>query len=178
VIETLSTRTVYENPWVTVREDRIRRQDGSDGVYAVADKKEGSLIVPWDGERLTLVGMFKYPAGGFFWEFPQGTVDDRDVGPEETARTELAEETGLTAGRLERVGRLFYAYGLMSQAFNLWLATDLEQGEPDPEHTEVGLESRAVTLEEFDALVRDGEIVDAATLAARELLRVQGIELA
>ena len=177
MIRTLSTRTVYENPWVRVREDAIEREDGSHGVYAVVDKNEGALIVPWDGERVTLVGQVKYPVGRFFWEFPQGAIDDRDAVPEETARAELAEETGLTAGTLEHLGRLFYSYGLSSQGFDLWLATDLVQGEPRREATEVGMQARAFTRAEFEAMVRSGEIADAASLAAWELLRIRGIAL-
>jgi 8-oxo-dGTP pyrophosphatase MutT (NUDIX family) len=176
-IRTLSTRVVYENPWVRVREDAIERADGSPGVYAVVDKNEGALVVPWDGERVTLVGQVKYPVGGFFWEFPQGAIDHENAAPQDTARAELVEETGLTAGRLEHLGRLFYSYGLSSQGFDLWLATDLVQGEARPESTEVGIETRAVTRDEFDAMVRSGEIADAASLAAWELLRVRGISL-
>jgi 8-oxo-dGTP pyrophosphatase MutT (NUDIX family) len=176
-IRQLSTRTVYENPWVRVREDAIEREDGSPGVYAVVDKNEGALIVPWDGERVTLVGQVKYPVGAFFWEFPQGAIDHEDAAPEETARTELAEETGQRAGTLRHLGRLFYSYGLSSQGFDLWLATDLEQGEPRREATEVGMQTRAVTRPEFEVMVRSGEIADAASLAAWELLRIRGIEL-
>jgi 8-oxo-dGTP pyrophosphatase MutT (NUDIX family) len=176
-VKTLSTRTVYENPWVRVREDQIERADGSPGVYAVVEKNEGSLVVPWDGERVYLVGQVKYPVGRFFWEFPQGAIDERDADPDETARAELVEETGFRAGRLEHLGRLFYSYGLSSQGFNLWLASELEAGEAEPEVTEIGIETRGVTRAEFDAMVRSGEIADAASLAAWELLRIRGIEL-
>lgn len=177
-IRTLGTRVVYENPWVSVREDAIEREDGSRGVHAVIDKNDGALVVPWDGERVTLVGQVKYPVGAFFWEFPQGAIDATDdVDPEVIARTELREETGLRAGRMRHLGRFFYSYGMSSQAFDAWLATDLAAGEPDPEDTEVGLETRAVTRAEFDELVRAGEIADAASLAAWEMLRVRGFEL-
>jgi 8-oxo-dGTP pyrophosphatase MutT (NUDIX family) len=98
-IKTLSTRLVYENPWVRVREDAIEREDGSPGVYAVVDKNEGSLVIPWDGERVHLVGQVKYPVGAFYWEFPQGAIDDREAAPEDTARTELLEETGFAPAR-------------------------------------------------------------------------------
>jgi 8-oxo-dGTP pyrophosphatase MutT (NUDIX family) len=177
VIRTLSTRLVYENPWVRVREDAIERGDGSEGVYAVVDKNEGALVVPWDGERVTLVGQFKYPVGRVYWEFPQGAIDHEDASPEATARAELVEETGLRAGRLEHLGRLFYSYGLSSQGFDLWLATELVQGEAQPEPTEVGIETRAVTRDEFDAMVVEGEIADAASLAAWELMRIRGVAL-
>jgi 8-oxo-dGTP pyrophosphatase MutT (NUDIX family) len=177
-VKTLSTRRVYENPWLSVREDAIEREDGSHGVHAVVDKHDGAIVVPWDGERLTLVGQVKYPIGRFCWEFPQGATDD-DAGatPEHTARAELVEETGLRAGTLAHLGRLFYAPGILSQPFDAWLATDLVAGEATPEQTEVGLRTRAVTPAEFDALVREGEIVDAATLAAVQLLRLNGVDL-
>lgn len=172
---TLSTRTVYANPWLTVREDAIVRPDGSEGIHAVVDKNPGAVIVPWDGERLTLVGQIKYPVGEFRWEFPQGAIDHADVSPEETARTELLEETGLRAGSLVKIGRLAYAPGVMSQHFDAWLATDLVAGEARPEETEVGLRSTAVTPAEFDALVAGGDIIDAATLGVLHLLRMHGV---
>jgi 8-oxo-dGDP phosphatase len=174
--ETLATRVVYENPWLTVREDAVRRPDGSEGVHAVVDKNPGAVIVPWDGERFTLVGQIKYPIGEFRWEFPQGALDGDDTAtPEQTARTELLEETGLRAGRLERLGRLAYAPGVMSQHFDAFLATDLEAGEAAPEETEVGLRAQAFTPAEFDALVTGGDIVDAATLGVLHLLRLHGV---
>lgn len=176
MIRTRSSRVVYENPWVSVREDAIEREDGSEGIHAVIDKNHGALVVPWDGERVTLVGQVKYPVGQFRWEFPQGAIDDDgSATPEQTARAELVEETGLRAGTLEHLGRLHYAPGILSQEFDLWLATDLVAGEAEPEATEVGLKARAVTPAELDAMIAAGEITDAATLAALHLLRLRGV---
>ncbi len=175
MIRTLSSRTVYENPWVTIREDAIERPDGSEGVYAVVDKNPGALIVPFDGERFHLVGMYWYPIARFAWEFPQGAIDDREASPEETARIELEEETGLRAERLERVGFMHYAPGISSQGCDVFLATGLEQGEARPEATEVGLEARAVTGDTFERMVLDEEITDAATIGAWSLLALKGL---
>jgi 8-oxo-dGTP pyrophosphatase MutT (NUDIX family) len=176
VIKTLSSRTVYENRWLSVREDEIEREDGSRGIHAVVDKLPGALVVPWDGEHTTLVGQVKYPLGRFVWEFPQGATDgDPTVTPEHTARAELVEETGLRAGTLTHLGRLAYASGVLSQEFDAWLATDLDQGEATPEATEVGLRTRTVAAAELDALIVSGDIVDAATLAALHLLRMKGV---
>ena len=175
-IRTLSSRVVYENPWVSVREDAIEREDGSEGIHAVVDKPHGALVVPWDGERVTLVGQVKYPVGRFCWEFPQGALDgDPSATPEDTARAELVEETGFRAGTLEHLGRLQYAPGMLSQEFDAWLATDLVAGEPQPEATEVGLQTRAVTPAELDAMIDAGEIRDAATVAVLQLLRLRGV---
>ena len=56
----LGSRTVYENPWLRLREDEIERVGGDGvarrGVYAVVEKEDFALVVPWDGEGLWLVG--------------------------------------------------------------------------------------------------------------------------
>ena len=62
-VETLSSRQVYANSWMTVREDRIRRADGTDGIYGVIDKPTYALVIPRDGDRLQLVEQFRYPVG-------------------------------------------------------------------------------------------------------------------
>jgi hypothetical protein len=76
-VEQLSSRQVYVNPWMVVREDQIRRPDGSDGIFGVIDKPDYALIVPVEDDRLHLVEQFRYPLGLRRWEFPQGTAPDR-----------------------------------------------------------------------------------------------------
>jgi 8-oxo-dGDP phosphatase len=128
-VETLSSREVYANNWMTVREDRIRHPDGTDGIYGVVDKPTYALVIPRDGDRLHLVEQFRYPVGKRRWEFPAGTAPDRAVqDPAELAVRELQEETGLLAGRMELIGRLEVAPGMSSQLGTVWLATELTQG--------------------------------------------------
>ena len=173
-IETLGSRTIYENRWLSLREDRIRRPDGSEGIYGVVDKPAFALVVPWDGERLHLVGQWRYPVKRFCWEFPQGSLEGRPDAPmEEVARTELAEETGLRAGSVELVGELYAAYGFASQSYFVFVATDLTPGEPDLEHEEQGLVSKTVTAAEFEEMMRSGEMPDAHSVAAYGLLRAR-----
>ena len=61
-IETTSTRLVYENQWMRVREDTIRRRDGSIGIYGVVEKPDFVVIVPVEDDgRLHLVEQYRYP---------------------------------------------------------------------------------------------------------------------
>jgi 8-oxo-dGTP pyrophosphatase MutT (NUDIX family) len=174
-IETLGSRIVYTNRWLSLREDRIRRGNDAEGIYAVVDKPPFALVVPWDGDQLHLVGQWRYPVQRFCWEFPQGALHDRpDASAEEIARTELAEETGLRAGRLEQIGELYAAYGYSSQAYFAFLATELTQGPASPEPEEHGLVLRSVTPLEFEELIRSGEMLDAHSVAAYGLLRLGG----
>ena len=170
-VESLGTRRVYANSWMSLREDAIRRQDGSDGIYAVVDKPTYALIIALDGTRLMLVEQFRYPVGMRCWEFPQGTAPD-DVEPEtmDLARRELVEETGLRAGRLRDLGILDVAPGMSSQRGHIYLATDLTEGPHEREHEEQDMRCAWFERAEFEAMIQRGEITDAQTVAAYTLL--------
>jgi 8-oxo-dGTP pyrophosphatase MutT (NUDIX family) len=170
-VETLSTRQVYANDWMTVREDAVRRPDGSDGVYGVIDKPTYALVIPRDGDRLHLVEQFRYPIGLRRWEFPAGTAPDRAAqDPAELAVRELVEETGLRAGRMDRIGTLDVAPGMSSQRGHVYLATDLTEGEAEREHTEQDMRQAWFTIGEFEEMIADGRITDAQSVAAYMLL--------
>jgi 8-oxo-dGTP pyrophosphatase MutT (NUDIX family) len=84
-----------------VHEDVTELPDGSPGLYGWVEKPPSALIVPLEPGAVWLIEQFRYPVGGRFWEFPQGAwEDDSDADAEALARGELAEETGLRAGRL------------------------------------------------------------------------------
>jgi 8-oxo-dGTP pyrophosphatase MutT (NUDIX family) len=171
VVQQVSTREVYRNRWISVREDEVRRPDGSEGIYSVIDKADFALVVPAERDGFHLVEQYRYPVGGRYWEFPQGTAAGGAVlAPEDLARAELAEETGLRAGSMERLGHLHCAYGLSSQGFDVFLATDLTAGPTAREASEQDMRQRWVARDEFEAMVRGGRITDDSTLAAYALL--------
>ena len=171
-METLGSRQVYANAWMTVREDAVRRDDGSRGVYGVVDKPAYALVVPVDGDRLHLVEQFRYPLRLRRWEFPQGTAPDRaDMDAAELAARELREETGLVAGRITELGLIDTAPGMSSQRGRVFLATELmATGAPQREPEEQDMRSRWFTRAEFEAMAVRGEITDAQSLAAYTLL--------
>ncbi len=170
-METLDSREVYRNAWMSVREDDVRRPDGATGPYGVVDKPDFALVVPRDDDGLWLVEQFRYPVGRRSWEFPQGSWGTGASGsPAELAAAELREETGLTATTWRHLGHLDTASGFCSQGFDVYLATGLTPGPPDREVTESDMRQRRVPEAEFRSLVAAGEITDAATVAAYGLL--------
>jgi 8-oxo-dGTP pyrophosphatase MutT (NUDIX family) len=173
-VQTLSSRQVYANAWMTVREDAIRRDDGSDGIYGVVDKPTAAVVIPYDGERFHLVEQYRYPVGQRRWEFPMGTAPDRaELDPAQLAVRELQEETGLIAGRMELLGDLDLAPGMSSQREHVFLATELTAGDHGREHTEQDMRTGWFTTAELEAMIRDGVLVDAQTLAAYLLLKLR-----
>ena len=170
-METVASRQVYANPWMTVREDAVRRADGSCGIYGVIDKPTYALIIPVDGDRLHLVEQFRYALQLRRWEFPQGTAPDRtDLDPAELAARELREETGLVAGTVTEIGVLDVAAGMSSQRGRVFLATGLVAGAPQREHEEQDMRSAWFGRARFEAMIAGGEITDAQSIAAYTLL--------
>ena len=114
---------------------------------------------------------YRHPLGRRGWSFPQGSFPKGEDGTsEELARAELAQETGLRARQLTRLGTLAVAHGMSDQYGEHWLATELTQGEPDLEPEELGLRHEWVKREDFEAMIRDSRIVDTSTVAAYALL--------
>ncbi len=170
-MEALSTTEVYTNSWMTVREDTIRRADGSAGIYGVVDKPSYALVIALRDTQVHLVEQFRYPLGVRSWEFPQGTAPDRaHLSPEELAARELREETGLAAHRMTLLGTLAVAPGMSSQRGWVYLATGLTHGEPEREHEEQDMQSAWWERTAMEKAIRCGDIMDAQSLAAYSLL--------
>ena len=174
-IETTGTTVVYKNRWMTVREDAILRSNGVAGIYGVVEKADFAVIAAVRDQSLYLVEQYRYPVRGRFWELPQGSWEGRAIEPLELAKAELREETGLEAGSMLHVGRLFLAYGHSNQAYDLYLATDLCEGAAHLDPEEAGLVSRAFPVPVVQTMIEDGTIKDATTVAAFGLLRLKGL---
>lgn len=178
-MQTLASRVVYRNRWMTVREDAIRRADGADGIYGVIEKPDAALIIPVEHGRVHMVQQYKYPVGARFWEFPQGTWEQAaSYTVEELARGELREETGLVAAELQLLKRIYIAYGFVNQPVYIFVATGLTQLDAQPEQEEQDLVRGNFSWSEFHKMVESGDVADSLTLAALSLLRLQRPDLA
>jgi 8-oxo-dGTP pyrophosphatase MutT (NUDIX family) len=170
-IRTLASSVIYEDSWMSLRRDEIERPDGSRGIYAVVEKPDFAVVIPADSGRFCLVEEYRYPVRRRAWAFPQGAFPDRATGnPEDLARLELAQETGLRARELTLLGFLHSSHGTSGQGFHAYLATGLTEGEPDREPEEQDMIHRWVSRDEFKDMIRTGMITDDSTVAAYSLL--------
>ena len=164
--KTLNRRPVYENGWIAVREDQVIRPDGQPGIYGVVHFKNAAVgVLPVDDQgRIWLVGQYRYPLDLYSWEIPEGGGPAGEP-PEETARRELREETGLTAGRLELVARAHLSNSVSDEVAYVYRATELGTGTSTPEGTE-RLHVRRVEWAEAWAMFQRGEITDSMSVIA------------
>lgn len=165
-ITTLSSREIYRNHWMRLREDEILRSNGQRGIYGVVEKDESAIIVPIEGDRIWLVEQFRYTIQQRAIELPQGGWETAVENPEELARGELKEETGLHAGNMSYLGQQWIAYGFTRQKQHVYLATGLSQSEVEPDVEEHDIVVRSMPIPDFEQMMLDGVISDGCTLAA------------
>jgi len=165
-ITTLSSREVYRNHWMRLREDEILRSNGKKGIYGVVEKDDAAIILPIDQDRVWLVEQFRYTIQERAIELPQGGWEMEVENPEELARGELKEEMGLHAAEMTYLGWLWIAYGFTRQKHHVFLATGLTQTEKEPDPEEHDLVIRSVPVEEFEEMMVTGVIRDNCTLSA------------
>jgi len=165
-ITTLSSREVYRNHWMRLREDEILRSNGKKGIYGVVDKDDSAIILPIDGDRVWLVEQFRYTIQEQALELPQGGWEMEIDNPEELARGELKEELGLNAAHMTYLGALWIAYGFTKQKQHVFLATGLTATEKEPDAEEHDLVVRSFSVEQFEEMMRTGVIRDNCTLSA------------
>jgi 8-oxo-dGDP phosphatase len=170
-IRMLASGVVYEDNWMRLRRDEIQRRDGSHGTYAFVEKRDFALVIPAENDGFHLVEEFRYPIGRRTWSFPQGGFPPGQSGePEELARLELAQETGLHARELVKLGYLHCAHGITSQGGHFFLATGLEPGPSARETEEQDMRQDWVSRSRFAEMIGQGLITDDSTVAAYALL--------
>jgi 8-oxo-dGTP pyrophosphatase MutT (NUDIX family) len=171
-IATVSSREVYRNHWMRVREDQIMRSNGQPGIYGVVDKDDSAIILPIDEGRIWLVEQYRYAIQERALELPQGGWEMKIDNPEELARGELKEELGLKAAHMTRLGALWIAYGFTHQRQHVYLATGLSVTEKQPDAEEHDLVVRSFSVAEFEEMMLSGVIRDNCTLSAWALYQL------
>lgn len=168
--KTLSSKTVFENDYLTVYDDKVINPRGGKNDYGhVHFKNRAIAIVPIDDEGNTwLVGQDRYTLGITTWEVPMGgaALDEDTL---DAAKRELREETGLTATTWSQIMRLHLSTSLTDEEGIVFVAQELTEGDTDFDETE-DIEVRKVPLAEALAMIAKGEITDASSVAA--LLRI------
>jgi 8-oxo-dGTP pyrophosphatase MutT (NUDIX family) len=168
--QTKSSRTVYQNPWIRVREDQVIRPDGGPGIYGVVEIRPSvGVVATNDRDEIVLVGQWRYSVNRYSWEIPRGGSHAGETDMLAVARRELAEEAGVQAAEWNFLGAVDVCNGVSDDVQSLWWAQGLTATETklDPE------EDITVDWQPFDEAVQmamDGRITEVCSVAA--ILRV------
>lgn len=163
--KTLKRKLVYANPWIRVEEHDVITPAGTEGIYGkVLFQNKAVAIIPIDQDRCTwLIGQYRYTLDEYSWEIPMG---GGSIGTEvlESAKRELKEETGLSAGKWTEIMRIHPSNSVSDEEGFVFLAEELVYGETEFEETEK-LEIIRLPLSVAIDKVMKGEITDAISVA-------------
>jgi 8-oxo-dGTP pyrophosphatase MutT (NUDIX family) len=158
-------RTVFENPWLAVRQYDAVAPTGKPATYGMVHFKNFAIaVLPLheDG-TVTLVGQNRFVFTDYSWEIPEGG-GPRDEEPLDAAKRELREETGLEAADWRQILHVQLSNSLTDEQAFGFLATGFSTAATEPDETEDLAVVRVPFGEALEAAM-SGHIVDALTVA-------------
>jgi ADP-ribose pyrophosphatase len=162
----VSGEAVFDGKLLKVRRDEVRLPDGSHGMREYIRHPGAVAIVPlFDDGSVLLERQFRYPHGREFIEVPAGKLEPNEPHLD-TAKRELLEETGYSAQEWKRLGVIHTAIAYTDEAIDLFVARKLKK--ESAAQLDVGefVETLVVPFDEAIAMVRDGRITDAKSVAS------------
>lgn len=185
------SRDLYRSDWVmALRLDEVRTPGDGSGPGPSGDSDGGTferlvlehpgavvVLAVDDRRRAYCLWQYRHPAQRRFVELPAGLLDTDGESPVETARRELREEAGLSAGEWTRLGTTWSTPGITNEVMHLFLARDLTVVEDDFErvHEEADMSADWVPVDELRAAVLAGDVADGPLVQALLLAEAKGL---
>lgn len=166
----VSSKKVYHNPWLSVREDVIQFPDGRKGIYGVVERPPTNFVLAITSRKTVLfIKEYRYPVQKNILQLPSGTTE-KGMTDLAAAKRELLEETGYAAKKWKKIGRFYIAPGHESIYANVFLATDLEKSSDKIGcDNETIIKVEEVSLKKIPEFIGKGKIECGITLAALQL---------
>lgn len=170
--ELKKSENIHSNPFFSVREDKVIKPNGEDGIYYVVEKKESVFIVPINSlGEIYLIKQFRYPTKTWSWEVPAGAIETGEE-PIEAAERELQEETGLKAASWEKIGILPIGPGLSDNIGHLFVANGLSLIGNDKKEEEGIVDCKSFSTDQIKEMILNKELIDVPSLA---MLTIAGL---
>jgi ADP-ribose pyrophosphatase len=166
----IKSETLLQGRTFKVRRDYLKTPDGRETRLEILEHGGSVVILPLDAEKnLLFVRQYRHATGGDLLELPAGTRD-HDEPFEECAARETREETGMEAGKLQKVGAFYLAPGYSTEFMAVFLATELKENPLQADDDEF-LQVERIPLQRALEMAERGEVPDAKSLAALLLAR-------
>ncbi|RZK55895.1 MAG: NUDIX hydrolase [Pedobacter sp.] len=161
----LESKEIYDNNWIKLTEHQVLNPAGGNGIYGEVHFKNIAIgILPLDEELNTwLVGQYRFPTKSYSWEIVEGGGPLNDD-PLESAKRELAEETGLSANKFTEIQRMHLSNSVSDELAIIYIAQGLTPGQSSPEETEE-LIVKKLPFEQAYRMIMTGEITDSISVA-------------
>jgi ADP-ribose pyrophosphatase len=163
--ELIRSETLLEGRAFKVRRDYLKTPHGEETKLEIIEHGGSVVVVPVDNDgNLLLVRQYRHAAEQDLLELPAGTRNGEEPF-EDCAAREIREETGMEAGKLQRVGDFYLAPGYSTEFMAVFLATELSHNPLEADFDEF-LQVEKVPIQKAVELFQSGKMLDAKSLAA------------
>jgi 8-oxo-dGDP phosphatase len=178
----VSSTPIFSGRVLSLRTDELRMSDGSIATREIVEHPGAVGILALDDEeRVVLVNQYRHPVRRYLDELPAGLLDVASESPIAAARRELFEEAAIVAQQWDVLVDLYTSPGMSDEAIRIFLARGLT-AIPDherfvPEHEEITLTVKRISLDEAVQRACAGELTNASAVAgvlAAHLARSHG----
>jgi 8-oxo-dGTP pyrophosphatase MutT (NUDIX family) len=163
--KTLSSKYVYQNPWIKVREEDIIRPSGNKGMFGIVDAKDFAVAIAKVDNKFYMVEQYRYPVKKNSLEFPMGSIEPNES-LEEGVKRELKEETGLISDDIKKIGFLYLANSFCTIGYHIFIVDNCTLSEQKLEASEEGMKVKTLTFDELKSQIKNGQITDGPTVSA------------
>jgi ADP-ribose pyrophosphatase len=168
--ELIKSEVLVQGRAFKLKRDTLKTPDGRETKLEIVEHGGSVVLSPVDEEgNLLFVRQYRTAVGRDLLELPAGTRE-KDEPFEECAAREIREETGMEAGKLQKIGEFYLAPGYSTELMAAFLATELKENPLQADDDEF-LQVEKISLKKAMDMARNGEIQDAKSLAALLLAR-------
>ncbi len=159
-----STTLIHAGRVFRLERERLALENGNTVDLDIIRHPGAAAIVPLkNNDTILMIKQFRRAAGGYIWEIPAGTLN-KGEDPLTCAHRELEEETGFSAGKMEKIGEIVPVPGYSDEKIRIFLASDLVPAKQHLDRDEM-LSVHEIKTQEVFKMVEDGRIVDGKTIA-------------
>ena len=163
--ELIRSEMLLQGRTFKLRRDHLKTPDGRETKLEIIEHGGSVIIIPIDADgNMLFVRQYRHAAGEDLLELPAGTREKNEP-YEECAAREIREETGMAAGKLEKVGEFYLAPGYSTEFMGVFIATELSHNPLEPDVDEFLTVEKMSVKEAFEMVMR-GDMPDAKSLAA------------
>lgn len=163
VMELKNRQRIFTGQVITLDTGQVDLPNGCQMQAEIVSHPGGAAVVALnESNELCLLKQYRCVFDQWLWELPAGKIDNKEA-PIDTARRELKEEAGLSAGNFESLGSVISSPGVFSETVYLYLATGLQSVQSAVEDTEV-FEIHWISLDSAVKMAQEGVISDGKTL--------------
>jgi ADP-ribose pyrophosphatase len=159
-----TSEIIYSGPRFFIEKKGYTLPDGTPKQGIVINPHDAVAIMPISNDRCFLLKQYRFPIDEYIYEVPAGAIEQGET-PDDAAQRELIEETGFAAGELRPHGWIYLAPGYSTERLWLYEASDLIPSDIHNKDEDEVIEVVELDICEMLTMIREGDIVDAKTIA-------------